>query len=84
MPSNKDDGGWKSFLWNSEKGEVMGRTGGSWCEYLRGSVGARRALTVAGERAAGRLVFPHRHLFDLTLQHSVTNPASRSGGSPLN
>ncbi|XP_054915246.1 sodium/potassium-transporting ATPase subunit beta-1b [Poeciliopsis prolifica] len=30
MPSNKDDGGWKEFLWNSEKGELLGRTGGSW------------------------------------------------------
>ncbi|XP_014866381.1 PREDICTED: sodium/potassium-transporting ATPase subunit beta-233-like [Poecilia mexicana] len=30
MPSNKDDGGWKEFLWNSERGELLGRTGGSW------------------------------------------------------
>lgn len=31
MPAqNKDDGGWKKFLWNSDTGEVLGRTGGSW------------------------------------------------------
>ncbi|MED6242459.1 hypothetical protein ATANTOWER_004979 [Ataeniobius toweri] len=30
MSSNKDDAGWKKFVWNSEKGELLGRTGGSW------------------------------------------------------
>lgn len=34
MPSNKDDGGWKSFVWNSEKGELLGRTAGSWLKIL--------------------------------------------------
>lgn len=33
MPSKNDDGGWKKFMWNSETGELLGRTGGSWCEY---------------------------------------------------
>lgn len=61
MSGNKDgDGGWRTFVWNPEKREFLGRTGCSWCKCSRFYLLIR--LFVSPDGAGAGVQAPQRKL----------------------